>query len=88
MSIELREGNLLIDESLTVEEVRSAWNLIVENLQEIKTVDLRSLKEIDWAGIQVLLMLVRWKEEIKLLSPATPEDSGLALFSFIMEDDG
>lgn len=88
MSIELREGNLLIDESLTIEEVRSAWNLIVENLQEIKTVDLRSLKEIDWAGIQVLLMLVRWKEEIKLLSPATPEDSRLALFSSIVEDDG
>ena len=81
MNIELRDGYLVIDESLTIEDARNAWNLILENLHKIKTVNLSGLKEIDLAGIQVLLMLVRLKQDINFIMPPTQGDPRFALFS-------
>lgn len=81
MNIELRDGYLVIDESLTIEDARNAWNLILENLHKIKTINLNGLKEIDLAGIQVLLMLVRLKQDINFIMPPTQGDPRFALFS-------
>ncbi|SHM56712.1 hypothetical protein SAMN05660826_01350 [Caldanaerovirga acetigignens] len=81
MNIELRDGNLIIEESLTIEDARNAWKLIFDNQHEIKTVDLNGLKDIDLAGIQVLLMLVRLKRDIDLIIPLAQGDSRFLIFS-------
>ncbi|TYP56135.1 hypothetical protein [Thermosediminibacter litoriperuensis] len=81
MNIELRDGNLAINESLTIEDVKDAWNLILKNLSEIKTVDLNGLKDLDLAGMQVLLMLVHLKQDIKFIMPPTQGDPRFVLYS-------
>lgn len=80
MIIELYDGYLRIKDSLVIEDVKDAWNLILENLAAINTVDLSGLEDIDLAGMQVLVMLASLKPEVEFITPPV-EEPIFALFS-------
>lgn len=82
MNIEIQNGCLRIKDSLGIEDVRDVWNLILENITEINTVDLSELEneDVDLAGIQVLMMLASLKTELEFITPPV-KDPRFALFS-------
>lgn len=74
MAFSAGNGELILSDSFTIEQAKDCWlDLKGIGLHELRLLNLRDLRSIDLAGLQVIMLVLKEMPDIQVILPTNAE---------------